>query len=161
MRNSQPLLPAQRLSSDRITSEFGPRLDKLSYTHGPVALRVSIGIVFFWFGALKCFPSVSPAETIAVDTLTTLTFGLIPTRTLAVGLAAFEIAIGICFVSGVYRKLALPLLIAHMVGTSLPFFMFPSQLFADSPLVPTLLGQYILKNIIILSAAIVLMRRWR
>lgn len=161
MRDSQPLFREQRLSRDRITSGFGQRLDGLSYSHGPRALRISIGIVFLWFGALKCFPSVSPAETIAVETLTTLTLGLVPARALVLSLAIFEISLGACFLSGAYRRIALPLLVAHMLGTGLPFFMFPSQLFDHSPLVPTLLGQYILKNIIIVSAAVVLMRRWR
>lgn len=161
MRNSQPVMYEQRLSSERVSSAFGQRLDRLSYAHGPAALRISIGVVFLWFGALKLFPNVSPAETIAVDTLTTLTLGLVPARALALGLAVFEMTIGACFISGTYRRVALPLLIAHMLGTGLPFFMFPSQLFDHSPFVPTLLGQYILKNMIILSAAVVLLRRWR
>ena len=151
MRNSQPLM-YERISH---------RLDRLSHTHGPSALRISIGVVFLWFGALKCFPNVSPAETIAVDTLKTLSLGLVPARALVLCLAAFEIAVGMCFLCGAFRKVALPLLVVHMLGTGLPFFFFPSQLFDHCPLIPSLLGQYILKNIIILGAAIVLRPRWR
>ena len=161
MRNSHPLVSTQAQSFERITADLGRWLDTFSHRHGPIALRVSIGVVFLWFGVLKFFPSVSPAETIAIETLTTLTLGLVPARVLMFGLAAFETTIGVCFVAGVYRKVALPLLIAHMLGTGLPFLMFPGQLFDHHPLVPTFLGQYILKNIIIVSAAVVLLRRWR
>ena len=86
---------------------------------------------------------------------------LVPGRALLFGLATFETAIGACFVAGAYRRVALLLLIAHMLGTGLPFLLFPGQLFNHSVLVPTFLGQYILKNIIIVSAALVLLRRWR
>jgi uncharacterized membrane protein YphA (DoxX/SURF4 family) len=161
MRDSQPLIQNPRQSIEQISSELGRRLDALSHRHGPLALRVSIGIVFLWFGVLKFFPSVSPAEQIAVDTLTTLTLGLVPGRALMFGLAAFETTIGACFLAGAYRRIALPLLVAHMLGTGLPFLMFPGQLFDRAPLVPTFLGQYILKNIIIVAAAVVLLRRWR
>ena len=161
MRDSHPLIQDQTQSFERTTSEFDRQLDRLSHRHGPIALRASIGIVFLWFGALKFFPSVSPAEAIAVETLTTLTLGLVPARALMFGLAAFETTIGLCFVAGAYHKIALPLLIAHMLGTGLPFLMFPNQLFDHHPLVLTFLGQYILKNIIIVSAAVVLLRRWR
>jgi len=161
MRNSHPFIHSQSQSLGQSPPELRHRLDAVSHRYGPLALRLSIGIVFLWFGVLKFFPSVSPAEAIAIETLTTLTLGLVPSRALLFGLAAFETAIGACFVAGAYRRVALLLLMAHMLGTGLPFLMFPGQLFNDSVLVPTFLGQYILKNIIIVSASLVLLRRWR
>lgn len=161
MRDSQPLIQNHARSIEQISSDLGRRLDALSHRLGPPALRISIGIVFLWFGVLKFFPSVSPAEEIAVETLTRLTLGLVPGRALMLGLAVFETTIGACFVAGAYRKFAVPLLAAHMLGTALPFLMFPGQLFDHNPLVPTFLGQYILKNIIIVGAAATLLRRWR
>jgi uncharacterized membrane protein YphA (DoxX/SURF4 family) len=160
MRHSQPFTPSSPfIGDDPMLGELSQRLDELSRRHGPRALRLSIGLVFAWFGVLKFFPSVSPAEQIAVDTLTQLTLSLVPGRALLLGLALFETGLGVCFMLGLYRRLALLLLIAHMCGTALPFFMFPAQLFSHV-LVPTFLGQYILKNMIIVSAALALLRRW-
>jgi uncharacterized membrane protein YphA (DoxX/SURF4 family) len=160
MRNSREFTQVTAfVGHDQLLRSLGERLDDLSRRHGPRALRLSIGLVFTWFGALKFFPSVSSAEQIAVQTLTTLTLGLVPGQNLLFGLAAFETALGVCFVLGLYRRFALLLLIAHMCGTAMPFFMFPSELFSQL-FVPTFLGQYILKNMIIVSAALALLRRW-
>jgi len=52
---------------------------------GLVMLRLSIGIVFFWFGFLKYFKGLSPAEDIAVRTISTMTFGLIGDKVLVKG----------------------------------------------------------------------------
>jgi uncharacterized membrane protein YphA (DoxX/SURF4 family) len=123
--------------------------------HGPRALRVSIGIVFLWFGVLKFFPSVSPAEEIAIRTLRALSFDLVPGPALLLGLAVFETALGACFILGLFQRIALPLLILHMLGTATPFLLFPTELFARA-FVPTFLGQYIVKNIVIVCAALVL-----
>ncbi len=41
-------------------------------------LRISIGIIYFWFGALKFFHGYSPAEDLAINTINELTFGLVP-----------------------------------------------------------------------------------
>ena len=46
--------------------------------HGVTLTRVSLGIVYLWFGALKFFPGTSPAETLATDTITRLTAGNVP-----------------------------------------------------------------------------------
>jgi uncharacterized membrane protein YphA (DoxX/SURF4 family) len=160
MRHSQPFTHSSPfIADDQSIRDLSRRLDDLSRRQGPRALRLSIGFVFAWFGVLKFFPSVSPAEQIAVDTLTQLTLSLIPGRALLFGLALFETGLGVCFVLGLYRRLALLMLIAHMCGTALPFFMFPAQLFSHV-FVPTFLGQYILKNMIIVSAALALLRRW-
>jgi uncharacterized membrane protein YphA (DoxX/SURF4 family) len=160
MRNENPF-PQTSPSFEQLWAQASRQLNWISHRHGPLVLRVSIGVVFLWFGVLKFFPAVSPAEELALRTLTTLTFELVPARALLIGLAIFESAIGVCFVTGFGRRFALPLLVAHMLGTGLPFLMFPGQLFQGSMFVPTFLGQYIVKNIIIVSAALVLQRRWR
>lgn len=160
MRNSRPVVDDHEPLLKPLR-ELSAELDRLSHRYGPTALRVSIGVVFLWFGVLKFFPNVSPAEDIAVQTLTTLTLDIMPGKALLWGLALFETALGVCFVAALYRRIVLPLLFAHMLGTALPFLMFPAQLFAHSPLIPTFLGQYILKNVIIVSAALILHRRWK
>jgi uncharacterized membrane protein YphA (DoxX/SURF4 family) len=160
MRHSQSLTEITPfVARDGLLRELDERLQDWSRRHGPRVLRISIGLVFTWFGVLKFFPSVSSAEPIAVETLSKLTLGLVPERLLVLGLATFETGLGICFVLGLYRRLALLFLVAHMCGTALPFFMFPTELFSQL-FVPTFLGQYILKNMIIVSAALALLRRW-
>lgn len=109
---------------------------------------------------LKFFPSLSPAEPLATETLGALTLGLLPSPLALHLLAAFECGIGFCFVTGRFARWALPLLCLHMLGTALPFALFPAQLFVRFPFVPTFEGQYILKNPIILSAALSIRAPW-
>lgn len=161
MRDSHSLSNDRVSSHDSFRSRISLELNAISRRYGPAALRVSIGIVMVWFGVLKFFPNASPAEDIAVQTLSALTFGSLAGRTLLLGLAVFETLLGACFLAGLFPRIALPLLLVHMLGTALPFVLFPEQLFSHHLLVPTFLGQYIVKNIIIVSAAIVLKRQWR
>jgi uncharacterized membrane protein YkgB len=117
--------------------------------------RVSIGIVYLWFGALKFFPETSPAETLATDTITRLTGGNIPEDLARIGLAIWEVLIGLGLLSGRFLRVTLLLLWIQMGGALLPLVLFPDETFARFPLVPTLEGQYIIKNLVIISAAIV------
>jgi len=76
MRDSQPTRLSDRASVvGDLPSRLSAELNAISVHYGPTALRLSIGLVFLWFGVLKFFPSVSPAEDIAVKTLTALTLG--------------------------------------------------------------------------------------
>src|SRR3954462_102777 len=78
--------------------------------NGILLLRVSLGIVFLWFGALKFLPAYSPAEELAGVTIAKLTLGLVePTAAVAL-LAVWETAVGIALVLGVHLRLALALL---------------------------------------------------
>lgn len=123
---------------------------------GLKALRISIGIVFFWFGILKFFPGMSPAYELAVNTISVTTFGYIPDSTIIIGLAIWEVAIGIGLLTGKLMRLTLLLLFLQMPGTFLPVFIFPELVFNSIPFVPTIEGQYIFKNLVLISAAIVL-----
>ncbi|TVR70237.1 MAG: DoxX family protein [Marinilabiliales bacterium] len=124
--------------------------------NGLILLRISIGVVFFWFGILKFFPGLSPATDIATRTIETLTFGIVTGKVALVLLAALEVVIGAALISGVFLKATLLLLLFQMIGTVTPVFLFPSEVFTQIPYAPTLEGQYIIKNIIIVSAAFVL-----
>jgi uncharacterized membrane protein YkgB len=124
--------------------------------HGVTILRVSLGIVFLWFGVLKYFPHASPAEVLASKTVLVLTFGHIgPTLSLQI-LATWECLIGLGLISGVAKRVTLLLLFTQMLGTLLPLFFFPAQTFSSIPFVPTLEGQYIIKNLVLISAGIVI-----
>src|SRR5512140_898819 len=124
--------------------------------NGIALLRVSLGIVFLWFGALKFVPSVSPAEGLATATIGKLTFGLLDARAALLVLAVWETAIGVALVSGIYLRAALALLFLQMAGTLTPLALFPSLTFNRFPFAPTMEGQYILKNLVLISAAIVI-----
>jgi uncharacterized membrane protein YkgB len=126
-----------------------------------VLLRSSIGIVFLWFGLLKFFPGLSPAESLASRTLSAITFHQIPESAEIVVLAMWECLVGALFISGRLLTVAFSLFWLHMAGTALPFLLFPFELFSHFPYAPTLEGQYVLKNIVIASAAFSIRRRWR
>lgn len=124
--------------------------------HGLVLLRFALGLVFFWFGALKLIPGASPAEALAGETIERLTFGAIPTETALPILAVWEVAIGIGLFIGRGMRITLLLLFVQMLGTITPLFLFPDQTFRAFPWAPTLEGQYIIKNVVLVAAAIVL-----
>ena len=122
--------------------------------HGLPLLRISLGIVFLWFGALKFFPASAGAR-LAARTLETLSFGSSPRVSLPL-LATWECLIGIGLLFGVFMRAVLLLLAVQMAGTLTPLVLFPSEVFTRIPYAPTLEGQYIIKNAVLISAAIVL-----
>src|SRR6478609_470502 len=124
--------------------------------HALNMLRISIGVVYVWFGALKFFPHLSPADQLAKDTIQLITFGLFSSTTSIILLAIWETVLGCALMVGFWRRSIFLLLILHMACTFLPLFFFVDLSFTTSPYAFTLVGQYIMKNIIIISAALVL-----
>jgi uncharacterized membrane protein YphA (DoxX/SURF4 family) len=124
--------------------------------HGVWLLRVSLGVVFFWFGVLKFFPGVSEAEGLATETISVLTFGLLAPAVSIYVLAIWECLIGLGLIFGFFMRATLLLLWLQMVGTITPLFIFPYEAFNQIPYAPTLEGQYIIKNIVLISAGIVI-----
>jgi uncharacterized membrane protein YphA (DoxX/SURF4 family) len=123
--------------------------------HGVTFARVAMGIVFFWFGILKFFPGLSPAEQLAGRTIERLTFGMVMPDVAIPVLATWECLIGIGLLSGFALRATLLLLFAQMFGTLVPLALFPAETFVIFPIAPTLEGQYIIKNVVLISAAIV------
>jgi uncharacterized membrane protein YkgB len=123
--------------------------------HGTDFLRISVGIVFLWFGVLKFFGATSPAEDIATDTIQLISFDLISPEVGMILLAILETVIGLGILTRKYMRYIIPVLYFQMAGAILPLFIFIDECW-NGPFVPTLLGQYIIKNIILISAAIVL-----
>jgi uncharacterized membrane protein YphA (DoxX/SURF4 family) len=124
--------------------------------HGLPLLRVSLGVVFLWFGALKFFPGLSPASDLAARTIEVLSFGRVPPRVSVPVLAGWEALIGLGLLFGIFMRATLLLLAVQMAGTLTPLVLFPSEVFTHIPYAPTLEGQYIIKNAVLISAAIVL-----
>jgi uncharacterized membrane protein YphA (DoxX/SURF4 family) len=123
---------------------------------GIMLLRASLGIVFLWFGALKFFPGLSPAQDLATRTIDLLTFGLMPPQVSILVLATWECLIGLGLVLGQFMRATLLLLFLQMLGTLAPLFLFPSEVFTHIPYAPTLEGQYIIKNIVLISAGLII-----
>jgi len=122
---------------------------------GPLLLRLSLGLVFLWFGALKFLPGGSPAEQLAERTISALSGGRItPSISLPV-LAAWECLIGLGLLFGRFLRVTLALLFLQMLGTLTPLLLFPHQVFVRIPFLPTLEGQYIIKNLVLISAGVV------
>lgn len=123
---------------------------------GVLLLRVSLGVVFFWFGVLKFFPGISSAQELATRTIDILTFGLVPAKVAIPTLAAWECIIGLGLIFGVFMRAILLLLFVQMLGTVTPVFLFPHEVFTRVPWAPTLEGQYIIKNVVLVSAGLVI-----
>lgn len=132
------------------------RITEWMARNGLILLRVSVGIVFLWFGFLKFFPGLSPAQDLAVQTIGILTFGLLSSKTAIIILAAWECLIGVGLLFGLFMRGTLLLLFLQMMGTITPLFFFPNEAFTIIPYAPTLEGQYIIKNLVLISAGIVL-----
>jgi uncharacterized membrane protein YkgB len=122
-------------------------------------IPVSVGIVYLWFGALKFFSGVSPAETLAQQTIQNLTFNLIDPSVSIILLALWETTIGILLLLTIWRRTALLLALLHIILTFTPFLFFPELVFTNIPFGLTLLGQYIIKNVIILGVLLVLLKK--
>lgn len=116
----------------------------------PVA-RVSIFIIFFWFGLIKIL-GLSPASPLA-EALTVKTVGMQYFDVLFIVLAVIECVIGILFLFPKMTRIVIPLLLAHMMIVCSPLLLVPEYTW-QSFLVPTLEGQYIIKNAVVIAVAI-------
>ena len=113
--------------------------------------RFGLFIVFFWFGALKIF-NLSPATPL-VQNLFEKTISIIDFSTFIILFGLFEAIIGILFLIRGSERVVLPMLLLHMITTFMPLFVLPEATWSGF-LIPTLEGQYIIKNLVIIAAAI-------
>ncbi|MGB5693517.1 MAG: doxx family protein [Flavobacteriaceae bacterium] len=120
-------------------------------------MPISIGLVYLWFGSLKFFSGVSPAEQLAKNTITHLTAGLILPELSILLLAIWETGIGVLLIFNLWNRMALHLALVHILFTFSPFIFFSDLMWTDATPGLTLLGQYIVKNIIILCMLVVLL----
>ena len=132
------------------------RITHFMADHGVTILRMALAIVYLWFGVLKFFPGLSPAEELAGRTIQTLSGGAIPPEVALPVLATWEVVIGIGLLLGRWMRAVLFLLFVQMLGTITPLVLFPNETWMQFPISPTLEGQYIIKNVVLVSAAIVL-----
>ena len=117
--------------------------------HGLLLLRISLAVIFIWFGALKPF-RISPAD----DLIQRTVYWFDPDVFIPV-LGVWEALIGVCLLFRPLIRVAILLLFLQMPGTFLPLVLLPEVCFTSAPWAPTLEGQYIIKNLVLISAAIV------
>ncbi len=119
--------------------------------NGLLIMRVGLGIIFLWFGALKFFPGLSPAEELVRNTV----YFVDPDLFIPV-LAAWEVLIGLGLIAGKFMRITLLLLFLQMPGTALPLVVLPDIVWTNFPFGLSLEGQYIIKNLVLVSAGLVL-----
>lgn len=124
--------------------------------HSIAALRIAVGAVFLGFGALKFFPDVSPAQNLTEATTDIMFFGLVPGGVAILLIATLECLIGVCLLSGRWMRLAIWLLAIEFVGILAPLVLLTGRLFAGPYNAPTLEGQYVLKDVILVTAGLVI-----
>ncbi len=121
-----------------------------------LVLRLALGLVFVWFGALKFIPGLSPAQGLAARTIELLTFGLIAPPISVWILAGWECLIGLGLITGRFIRVTIFLLLVQMAGTLTPLVLFPVETWQVFPIAPTMEGQYIIKNMVLVGAALVI-----
>ena len=119
-----------------------------------VMARVALGVVFLWFGVLKFFPGLSDAAPLAGRTMSTLTLGFVPPHVGVPILATWECGIGLGFLTGLFTRATIFLLVLQLPGTFAPLVLFPAETWKQWPYAPTLEGQYIIKNLVVIAAGL-------
>ncbi|MDQ3606412.1 MAG: DoxX family protein [Gemmatimonadota bacterium] len=131
-------------------SAIDMRVTEWMAEHGIQLLRIAIGLVFVWFGGLKLLPGLSPAEG-----LVRATMPFVPGELFVPLLGIWEVLIGLGFLTGRFLRATILLLFLQMPGTFLPVLLLPDQVFTSFPFGLTLEGQYIFKNLVLISGALV------
>ena len=127
---------------DQLDLRITDFLDK----YGFILLRYSLGVIFIWFGALKPFDN-SPANDLIEKTIV-----FIPSEIFIPILGIWEIAIGVGLIVRRFNRIAIFLLLLQMPGTMLPLIILPEVCYVTFPFVLTLEGQYIIKNLVLISS---------
>ena len=149
---SQPRMPR----TDFLTTKlFG--IARYCLAHALPVLRLAIGLVYLWFGVLKFIQGASPAAELATTTMSALTFGLVPAAVSRPLLALFESLIGLGFLSGRLRRLTTAAFVAHVIGALSSLLLCAHMVWRHAPLEPTLAGQYVLKDMILLPAGLLVL----
>ncbi len=130
---------------ERLDSTVAATMERL----GMPTVRVGIAVVFVWFGALKLL-GVSPAGELVAETVYWF-----PPELFVPILGVWEVVIGLCLLYRPLLRLGILLLFLQMPGTFLPLVLLPGVTFETFPYALTVEGQYIIKNLVIIGAALV------
>ena len=124
--------------------------------YGLAVLGISLGPVFVGFGVLKFVPGLSPVEDLVSETIDVPTLGLIPDGLELLLVATLKTVVGLLLLTGRFLRLGLRMLGLVIVGILSPLILFPDRLFTGAANAPTLEGPYILKDMVLLAAGLVL-----
>ena len=125
--------------------------------YGLSVLRVGLALVFIWYGILKPL-GMSPAAELVRRTVY-----FVPPDVFIPILGWWEVAIGVGLLYRPLNRTAIFLLFLQMPGTLLPLVLLPEVCFTQAPWGLTLEGQYIIKNAVLIGAALVVggtVRTW-
>jgi len=117
-------------------------------------MQISLGLIFLWYGALKLFDGVSPAQELATTTISILSFHMIAPDLSIKLIGIWEIIVGLGFILGVGLRYVFVLFFLHMLGTFTPLVILTDVTFTQAPYAFTLVGQYIMKNIVFVLAGL-------
>ena len=126
-------------------------ISRYMFIYGIIFLRFSIGLIFIWFGFLKPF-GISPAQELVTNTV----YWFDDKVSFVKFLGWWEVVIGITMCIKPLIRISIFLLFLQMPGTFLPLVLLPEICFTNFPFGLTLEGQYIIKNLIIISAGLVI-----
>ena len=134
----------------KTSDELDIFITKFMSKWGITFLRYSLGLIYIWFGILKPF-GLSPAQELVENTV----YWFDNPKTFVPILGWWEVVIGLTMCIKPLIRVSIFLLFIQMPGTFLPLILLPEVCFSNFPLGLTLEGQYIVKNLIIISAALV------
>lgn len=121
----------------------------------PTVLRLTLGVVYIWFGMLKVL-GVSPIAQLVRDTVPFVT----PPPSFVVAVGLFEVGLGVWMLTGLRLHLMLPFFLAHMAGTFAVYVVQPGVAFQHgNPLVLTTTGEFVLKNLVLLAVGLTIATR--
>lgn len=136
--------------SSSFFARWDDRISAWMRNRGIFFLRISLAIVFIWFGLLKPL-GASPASDLVARTV----YWVDPSWFIPL-LGWWEVAIGVCMLWRPLIRISIALLALQMPGTFLPLVLLPDICFVHIPWAPSLEGQYIIKNLVLISAALVI-----
>ncbi len=138
------------MKASRQLSQLDARISLFMGRWGVPLQRYSLGLIFIWFGALKPF-GMSPAQNLVANTV----YWFDDPMVFIPILGWWEVLIGVTMCIRPLIRLSIFLLFLQMPGTFLPLVLLPDVCFTSFPLGLTMEGQYIIKNLVLISAALV------
>lgn len=152
----RPVRRGARVARTLVTPRTETLVQRWLIAHSVAALRISVGAIFLLFGLLKFAPGVSPAQDLVERTTDILSFGIVPGSVALVLVATLESTIGVLLLCGRRLRIAVGLLTVQLVGILSPLALLPGRLFMGPHGAPTLEGQYVIKDLVLVGAALVL-----
>lgn len=128
--------------------------------HGIFCLRISMGSLYLWFGAMKYFPTSTPAGARLADlmgnSLQDASGGLLAAAVLVPALATLECLIGLGLLAGRLPRTVLALILVHLLLMAAPLIFEPATIWSDFPFVLTLPGKFLIRHLALYGAAVVI-----